>query len=50
MGTNTLVGHDSQKLAVELSAILEGRAKRGSIPPLWDGQAGERIADVIQKL
>jgi UDP-N-acetylglucosamine 2-epimerase (non-hydrolysing) len=50
MGTNTLVGHDSQKLAVELTAILEGRAKRGSIPPLWDGHAGERIADVIQKL
>ena len=50
MGTNTLVGHDSRRLAMELSAILEGRAKRGSIPPLWDGQAGERIADVLQKL
>ncbi|PYX28751.1 MAG: UDP-N-acetylglucosamine 2-epimerase (non-hydrolyzing) [Acidobacteria bacterium] len=50
MGTNTLVGHDSRKLAMELTAILEGRAKRGSIPPLWDGHAGERIADVLQKL
>jgi UDP-N-acetylglucosamine 2-epimerase (non-hydrolysing) len=50
MGTNTLVGQDSRKLAVELSAILEGRAKRGSIPPLWDGQAGERIADILLKL
>lgn len=50
MGTNILVGHDSRKLAMELSAILEGRAKRGSIPPRWDGQAGERIADVLQKL
>jgi UDP-N-acetylglucosamine 2-epimerase (non-hydrolysing) len=50
MGTNTLVGHDSRKLAMELSAILEGRAKRGRIPPLWDGHAGERIADLIQKL
>jgi UDP-N-acetylglucosamine 2-epimerase (non-hydrolysing) len=50
LGTNTLVGQDSRKLAVELSAILEGKAKRGTIPPLWDGRAGERIADVLQKL
>ncbi len=50
LGTNTLVGQDSERLALELSAILEGRAKRGSIPPLWDGRAGERIADVLQSL
>lgn len=50
MGTNILVGHDSQELAVELSAILEGRAKRGNVPPLWDGRTGERIADVLQQL
>jgi len=50
MGTNTLVGQDSRKLALELSAILEGRPKRGRVPPLWDGQAGERIADLLLKL
>jgi len=50
MGTNTLVGQDSRKLADELSAILAGRAKRGRIPPLWDGHAADRIADVLQKL
>jgi UDP-N-acetylglucosamine 2-epimerase (non-hydrolysing) len=50
MGTNTLVGHDRDKLASELSAILEGRGKRGGIPPLWDGHAGERIADALQRL
>ncbi len=49
MGTNTLVGQDRRKLAVELSAILAGRAKRGTVPPLWDGHAGERIADVLQR-
>jgi UDP-N-acetylglucosamine 2-epimerase (non-hydrolysing) len=49
MGTNTLVGQDSEKLASELCAILEGRSKRGSIPPLWDGHAGERIADVLEQ-
>lgn len=50
IGTNTLVGQDSRKLASELSAILEGRAKRGCIPALWDGQAGDRIADVLERL
>ena len=50
MGTNTLVGQDRHKLASELSAILAGRGKRGSIPPLWDGHAGDRIADVLHKL
>jgi UDP-N-acetylglucosamine 2-epimerase (non-hydrolysing) len=50
MGTNTLVGQNSGKLASELCAILEGRGKRGTIPPLWDGHAGERIADVLEQL
>ena len=50
MGTNTLVGQDSRKLASELSAIVEGRSKRGSIPPLWDGHAAERIAAVLEQL
>jgi UDP-N-acetylglucosamine 2-epimerase (non-hydrolysing) len=50
MGTNVLVGQDSRKLASEVSAILAGRAKRGSVPPLWDGHAGERIADVLERL
>jgi UDP-N-acetylglucosamine 2-epimerase (non-hydrolysing) len=50
VGTNTLVGHDRDKLTSELSAILKGRGKRGSIPPLWDGHAAERIAAVLQGL
>lgn len=47
VGTNVLVGRDLSKLTVELNSILEGHAKRGAIPPLWDGHAGERIADVL---
>ena len=46
-GTNILVGDDSAKLRTELSKILAGNAKHGTIPPLWDGRASERIADVI---
>jgi len=47
MGTNVLVGQDIGKLRTELSRILDGRAKLGAIPPLWDGRAGERIADIL---
>lgn len=47
LGTNILLGHDLERLRFEVSAILQGRRKPGSIPPLWDGKAAERIADVI---
>jgi UDP-N-acetylglucosamine 2-epimerase (non-hydrolysing) len=47
MGTNVLVGRDPDKLRSELSKVLAGNAKKGSVPPLWDGHAGERIADVL---
>ena len=47
MGTNVLVGQDRKKLSFELSKILEGKGKTGSIPPLWDGQTGERIAEIV---
>ncbi|MEO0271924.1 MAG: UDP-N-acetylglucosamine 2-epimerase (non-hydrolyzing) [candidate division WOR-3 bacterium] len=47
MGTNILVGRDFEKLVREVRVIVKGIAKRGSIPPLWDGNASERIADTI---
>lgn len=49
-GTNTLVGDDRECLVGELARILEGKHKKGSIPPLWDGRAGERIADILQRM
>ena len=48
MGTNVLVGQDRRLLDSELTKILEGGAKKGSIPPLWDGRASERIARALQ--
>ncbi len=50
MGTNVLVGSDTGKLKTELLKVLEGKGKVGDIPPLWDGRAGERIADVLTGL
>jgi UDP-N-acetylglucosamine 2-epimerase (non-hydrolysing) len=47
MGTNVLVGRDPEKLRAELACVLAGQQKKGTIPPLWDGHAGERIAAVL---
>ncbi len=47
LGTNTLIGRNRDKLRTELARILSGKAKKGSVPPLWDGKAGERIATLV---
>lgn len=47
MGTNILVGQNISKLKAELSNILDGKAKPGTIPPLWDGHASDRIAGIL---
>jgi UDP-N-acetylglucosamine 2-epimerase (non-hydrolysing) len=47
LGTNVLVGRDPEKLRVELSRVLAGEAKKGTVPPLWDGHTGERIAALL---
>jgi UDP-N-acetylglucosamine 2-epimerase (non-hydrolysing) len=44
-GTNTLVPVRSR--AAILAAAAGAGAKRGRVPELWDGRAGERIADAI---
>lgn len=49
VGTNTLVGRDMGRLRDEVARILGGTARRGAAPPLWDGRAGERIADVLTR-
>lgn len=47
VGTNILVGQNMRCLKDEIDRILGGEAKAGTIPPLWDGKASGRIADVI---
>jgi UDP-N-acetylglucosamine 2-epimerase (non-hydrolysing) len=46
-GTNQLIGKDFVRLESEVKCIVLGRSRAYSIPPLWDGLAGERIAKVI---
>lgn len=48
IGTNILVGRGPERMRAELQKILHGQPRRkGSIPPLWDGHAAERIADIL---
>lgn len=50
LGTNVLVGQNVDKLLSEVANICNGKGKVGKVPPLWDGCAGERIADVLCKV
>ena len=47
LGTNTLVGRDIARVRDEVKRILRGETKKGSIPPLWDGRTGQRIAAIL---
>jgi UDP-N-acetylglucosamine 2-epimerase (non-hydrolysing) len=50
IGTNELIGTDPAAIAAPLKLMLNNEWKKGSIPPLWDGQTGERIVDIFLKL
>ena len=43
IGTNHLAGTDIAKVDSLMAEVLGGKVKKGSIPPLWDGRAAERI-------
>ena len=47
LGTNHLVGIDSNAVLNTYNDIINGGIKNGSIPPKWDGNAGKRIAKII---
>ncbi len=46
-GTNTLLGLEPAAIAGIPAALAERSGERPEPPPLWDGHAAERIADVI---
>ena len=47
LGTNTLLGLDPGAIAEIPAALAERSAERLEPPPLWDGHAAERIADIL---
>lgn len=51
LGTNELLADlDPDQAFIKITDILEGRGKKGMIPPLWDGQAARRIAGILSAL
>src|SRR3989442_2059883 len=44
---NVLVGRDIARMQSGVRRILAGKAKQGSAVPLWDGNAADRIADIL---
>jgi UDP-N-acetylglucosamine 2-epimerase (non-hydrolysing) len=49
IGTNVLVGDDFDHSREAIGRILAGEARRGAIPPLWDGHSAERTVAVLDQ-
>lgn len=48
IGTNEIVGTDTEKITMLAKKIVDGQWKKGQVPELWDGKAAERIVDVLK--
>ena len=46
-GTNRLVGRNPERLLTEFHDVMASGRQKSAVPELWDGHAGERIADHI---
>ena len=46
-GSNTLAGTDPARILAAVDNILQGRGKQGRRPHLWDGNAAQRIVDIL---
>jgi UDP-N-acetylglucosamine 2-epimerase (non-hydrolysing) len=47
LGTNVLIGRDWKLLREKFHEALKGARKQAAPPPLWDGKASERIAEIL---
>jgi len=47
VGTNVLVGTNTDLVVENARKVIDGNWKRGRIPELWDGKAAERIVAVL---
>jgi UDP-N-acetylglucosamine 2-epimerase (non-hydrolysing) len=50
LGTNVLIGRDWKLLREKFHEALDGGRRQTGRPPLWDGKASERIAEVLTRL
>ncbi|MCE5324976.1 MAG: UDP-N-acetylglucosamine 2-epimerase (non-hydrolyzing) [Planctomycetaceae bacterium] len=49
VGSNMIVGTDPRKIIEAYRATMAGKGAPGQIPPLWDGQAAQRIAAILKQ-
>jgi len=47
IGTNEIVGMDTEKLTRYAEQIMNGEWKKGEIPKYWDGKTAERIVRIL---
>jgi UDP-N-acetylglucosamine 2-epimerase (non-hydrolysing) len=47
IGTNQLCGNDLESVVTKSFEVMDGKAKRGTVPELWDGHAAERIIEIL---
>ncbi len=47
VGTNELVGPNTEQILNYAQKMLSGQWKKGAVPELWDGHAAERIVEVL---
>ncbi|MBN1798790.1 MAG: UDP-N-acetylglucosamine 2-epimerase (non-hydrolyzing) [Spirochaetales bacterium] len=47
VGTNTVVGNNTNMITAVVDKIIKGTYKKGKIPELWDGKTAERIVAVL---
>ena len=50
IGTNTLNYFDIDNITKQINEIITGKYKKGSIPPMWDGKATERIVEILSPM
>ena len=49
IGTNQVVGNDPARVLDAYRKVASGAAGHGTVPPLWDGRAAERIVDILRR-
>lgn len=49
LGTSMLVGTEPAAILGAVEQVLAGRWKAGRVPDNWDGRAGERIVNILDK-
>jgi UDP-N-acetylglucosamine 2-epimerase (non-hydrolysing) len=48
-GTNVVLGADPERIADVPALLREVGGREAHVPPLWDGKAAERVADVLER-